>query len=143
RAPAMRDAALSYGARAGLAWTSRSINQMLNEQADQLTTTYDFGSLLISGPDGVTILPPVISEARETWESYEAGRAIRVADTVYEIIEQSRFTPVAPLWHSYLVREYSAPEAPPDELLPRNSKEREAWRRWVTEGWEMGVRQAN
>lgn len=142
RAPAMREAALSYGARGGLAWASQSINDMLANRADDLTKIYDFERLLIVGPGGVTALPPVISEATESWESFEAGKALRVADTVYEIVSQARFTPVAPLWHAYLVRQYDAPEPPLGPLLPRNDTERNSWAKWVTEGWKMGVQQA-
>lgn len=142
RSPAMREAAMAYGAKAGLAWENRNIMTMLNGKADQVSRVYDFDSLLIRGPDNVKILPPVISEARETWESSEAGRTLRVADTSYEIIEQARFTPVAPLWHTYLVRDYQTPEPPPDVLLPRDSGERDQWSRWVSEGWAMGREQA-
>jgi defect-in-organelle-trafficking protein DotC len=143
RAPAMRDAALSYGARAGLAWASQGINQTLKSRAAELTKTYDFNRLLIDGPSGSKILPPVISEANGAWESFDAGKTLRVADTVYQIIEQARFTPVAPLWHTYLIRTYTAPEMPPDALLPRSDGERDAWRKWVTQGWMMGLKQAD
>lgn len=143
RAPAMRDAALSYGARAGLSWASREINKTLQARAAELTRTYDFQHLLIKGPHGAHILPPVISEALDTWESFDAGKTLRVADASYEIIEQARFTPVAPLWQGYLVRDYSVPEPPPNALLPRNAGERDAWKRWVSEGWDMGIQQAN
>lgn len=142
RAPALRDAALSYGARGGLAWASRSINRTLQDQSDKLTRTYAFENFLIAGPDGVTVLPPVISESRDTYEQFDAGKSLRVADTYYEIIQQARFAPVAPLWHSYLIRSYSVPEIPQDVLLPRNDGERDLWRRYVTEGWEQGIQQA-
>jgi defect in organelle trafficking protein DotC len=142
RAPAMRDAAMSYGARAGLAWTSRGINEQLRSRSAELTKTYDFNRVLIRTSSQATILPPVISEAKEAYETADAGKTLRVADTVYEIVEQARFVPNAPLWHSYLVRSYTAPEDPPDTLLPKSDGERDAWRRWVTEGWSMGIKQA-
>ncbi|MGY3581991.1 defect-in-organelle-trafficking protein DotC [Bradyrhizobium sp. USDA 4341] len=142
RAPAMRDAALSYGARAGLAWTSRGINEQLRSRSAELTKTYDFNRVLIRTQSQASILPPVISEAKETYETADAGKTLRVADTVYEIVEQARFVPIAPLWHSYLVRSYTAPENPPDTLLPKTDGERDAWKRWVTEGWNMGIKQA-
>jgi len=65
-----------------------------------------------------------------------------VADVSYLIVEQARFTPKAPLWHTYLIRSYVTPEPPPDQLLPRDGSERDAWKRWVAEGWHMGVTQA-
>src|SRR3546814_531101 len=115
---------------------------MLSNRAADLTRIYDFERLLITGPGGVTALPPVISEATETWESFEAGKALRVADTVYEIVAQSRFTPVAPLWHAYLVRQYESPEPPLGPLLPKTEAERSSWAKWVADGWKMGVKQA-
>lgn len=142
RMPAMRDAALAYGARGGLAWTSRGINEQLRSRSAELTRTYDFNRILIHTPSQATLLPPVISEASETWESSDAGKTLRVADKVYEIVEQARFAPVAPLWHSYLIRSYTAPEPPPDSLLPKNEGERDAWKKYVAEGWEAGATQA-
>jgi defect-in-organelle-trafficking protein DotC len=142
RFPAMRDSALAYGARGGLAFSSRQINQTLQQKADHLSKIYDFSRLMILGPDGTQVLPPVISEAKKTYETQEAGKSLRVADSFYEIIQQARFAPVAPLWHSYLLREYTPPTPPPDEILPKSDGERDMWRRWITEGWMKGVAQA-
>jgi defect-in-organelle-trafficking protein DotC len=143
RMPALRDTALSYGARGGLAWEARRINESLQRRSRELDRTWDFTSVAIRAPNDVMVLPPVISQATDTWESSEAGKTLRIADESYEIVQQARFAPVAPLWHEYLLRAYTPPEAPPDSLLPRNAGERDAWRRWVTEGWMQGLRQAH
>ena len=142
RGGALREAALSFGARGGLAWGSREINRRLMARASELSRTFDFNAILIRDRRGATLLPPVVSEARDTMEQMEEGRVLRVADVYYEIIAPARFIPNAPLWHTYLLRNYSAPEPPPFELLPRNEAEREVWRRSVAEGWEAGLRQA-
>lgn len=142
RVPALRDAALAYGAQGGLAWESRSINQMLQTQASEISRVYDFQRVMIKAPDNVMILPPVISEMNETWETSEAGRTLRVADTYYEIIEQARFAPNAPLWQAYLIRTYETPAPPPNILLPEDRGERDSWKASVAEGWEMGRKQA-
>lgn len=142
RASAMRDSALAYGAQGGLAWGSREINQMLERQAPNLDRTFDFNRLMIRQPGGVSVLPPVISEGRDTYEQADAGRTIRVADRYYEIVEQSRFAPTAPLWHEYLVRIFETPRTPPSELLPQDSNDRDLWRRYVAEGWAEGEKQA-
>jgi len=97
---------------------------------------------MIKGPDNVMILPPVISEMTETWETSEAGKTLRVADTYYEIIEQARFAPNAPLWQAYLIRSYGTPPPPPDILLPKDRAERDTWKASVVDGWEMGRKQA-
>lgn len=142
RSPALRDAALSYGAIGGLAWGSKQINQMLETDAGNLSRTYDFNHFLIRPSGGVTILPPVISESRDTYEQSDAGRTLRVADKYYEILEQARFAPVAPLWHTYLIRSFSVPGRPNDKLLPKTAGERDLWRQFVAEGWETGLEQA-
>jgi defect-in-organelle-trafficking protein DotC len=139
----MREAAAAYGARAGLAYATREINRRLDARASELSTSYNFQSLMISGPNGVMVNPPIIVEAQESWESSDAGKTLRVADTVYEIVEQSRFTSVAPMWQTYLVSNFDEAETPPDALLPRTPSEKESWKRWVSEGWRQGEEQAN
>lgn len=142
RRPAMQEAAIAYGARAGLAWTTRQINATLDRRSAELAKSYDFQRLMIQGPNGVMVMPPVIVEAVDAWESFDAGKTLRVADTVYEIVEQSRFTSVAPMWQAYLISDFEEAEVPPDALLPRDAAERESWNRWVREGWKKGVEQA-
>lgn len=143
RLPAMKDAALGYGAQSGLVYSSRQINGYLQSQATNLSKTYDFKKLMIKGPNDVMVLPPVISEAKDTWEQFDAGKTLRVADKVYDIISSSTFTPVAPLWQNYLLTAYKEAEIPPSPLLPRNAEEKAQWSQWVAEGWEKGKEQAN
>jgi len=142
RMPAMREAAIAYGARAGLAYTTREINKRLVQRSAELTRTYDFQNLMIQGPDGVMIKPPVIVEATEAWESFDDGKTLRVADTVYEIVEQAHFTSVAPMWQGYLISDFEEAETPPDALLPRDSSEQANWKKWVEQGWRKGQEQA-
>lgn len=142
RAPALRDAALTYGVRGGLAWASQQINQRLNQRAGELTQTYNFVPLLIRAPSGQTLLPPVITESDGTYESSDAGSTLRIADRFYDIQQEAQFAPTAPLWHSYLFRSYKAPSPPPDDDLPKTDEERDAWKVYVATGWEQGIKQA-
>lgn len=142
RMPAMKEAAMAYGARGGLAYTTREINRKLEKDSGKLARTYDFQMLMIPGPNGVMVNPPVIVEAVDAWESFDAGKTLRVADTVYEIVEQARFTSVAPMWQTYLISNFEDPENPPDALLPRDPAEKGQWAKWVTEGWKKGAEQA-
>lgn len=143
RRPALKETAQAFGARGGLAHATRQTNLMLRERADKLDQIYDFRKVMIRGPDNSVVLPPVISEAEDSYEMSDAGKTIRVSDTVYQIISQARFSPVPPMWHSYLIREYSTPKRPPDEILPRTPGERDVWEHHVSEGWDAGVEQAN
>jgi len=142
RGAALRDNALSYGAQGGLAWASKEINSMLERQAANLTRTWDFNRMLLRQPGGVSVLPPVISEGKDTYEQADAGRTLRVADRYYEIVDQARFAPTAPMWQEYLVRNFTSPRTPPADVLPKDDAERELWRRYVSEGWSKGEEQA-
>lgn len=141
RLPALQRAAEKYGMQGGLVWAANEINKDLEANADKLSRTYAFNLFTIEGPGGSKIMPPVIAQASDDFESFEQGKAIRVADTVFEIIEQAKFAPVAPLWHSYLMRNFTAPMEP--MILPKNNAERNVWRHFVAKGWEAGVAQAH
>lgn len=143
RSPAMQETALSYGTRAGLAHETSRINQRLQANAALMTKAYDFQSLMIQGPNNTMVSPPVISSAVDAWESFDAGKTLRVADTVYEIIEQARFAPVAPIWQTYLISSFDEAQDPPAALLPQTQSEKEQWNSWIKTGWETGREQAN
>jgi defect-in-organelle-trafficking protein DotC len=66
-----------------------------------------------------------------------------VADIVYQITNQSRIVSAPRNWQQYLERDWEVVAPPPDILLPESPQEREAWIRWVTEGWEQGIKQAD
>lgn len=142
RIPAMQEAASAYGAQAGLAYATRQINQGLEKKAGELTRTYNFTNLMIQGQNDSMLTPPVIVEATDAWEASDAGKTLRVSDKVYQIVEQSKFTPVAPLWQSYLIVNYNEPEQPPEQLLPQSDDEKASWKQWVTDGWKKGQEQA-
>jgi len=143
RLPAMEETALAYGTRAGLAYETARINRRLEANANTMTRTYNFQNLMIQGPNNTMVSPPVISEAVDAWEAFDAGKTLRVADTVYEIIEQARFSPVAPMWQTYLITRFDEAQDPPEALLPQSEGERERWNRWIRQGWEKGREQAH
>jgi defect-in-organelle-trafficking protein DotC len=142
RLPAMQEAASSYGARAGLSFSTKEINKRLDGRASELTRIYDFQRLMIQGQNNVMVQPPVIVEAQDAWEATDAGKTLRVADKVYEIVDTARFTPVAPMWQNYLIVNFDAAEEPPQQLLPRDEDEEKLWRKAVADGWKMGEEQA-
>ena len=43
---------------------------------------------------------------------------------------------------SYLVRAWTDPTPPPDDLRPRSKEEGDYWNKWIAEGWAKGERQA-
>lgn len=143
RLPAMEETALAYGTRAGLAHETARINKRLEVNANLMTKAYNFQNLMLQGPNNTMVSPPVIAEAVDAWEAFDAGKTLRVADTVYEIIEQARFTPVAPMWQTYLITRFDDAQEPPEALFPQSEAEKDRWNRWIKQGWEKGREQAH
>lgn len=137
RVGVLRDTALSVGARAGLAQRSNEINKMLVKHERSLSTAFNFQAMLLDD----NILPPVLLESRKTLNLASAD-AIRIAERNYQILHQARFITNAPTARDYLWLPYQAPETPDKSLLPRNKAERVVWQKYIDEGWDAGILQA-
>ena len=140
---AQKEAAISYGARGGLAWRTWHIRNEMEERARYLDKVFDFRQLLIPAPSGLMIEPPVISEAMDAMLIENKGLEAAVADRILNINQNARITSTARTWRSYLEREWGDIEPPPDVLRPSNKEERELWEKYVRRGWEEGVNQAD
>lgn len=139
RGSAMRNAALSFGARAALARRSFEIDQLLKAAAPKLDVVFNFRPLMM--PNGV--LPPVLTEAERGYKQ-DGNEYIRITNRVYRIDAQARFVSAPPDWRTYLIRNFSGGVQPPaNALLPRTATERGLWAKWVAQGWTDGVAQAN
>ena len=138
RYASLRDAALSTGARAGLAWRSKQINLILAKFERQLDLVYNFTPLLLDK----NVLPPVLLEARYTLDQ-TSDDIIRVSDRAYAIQAQARFVTMPPTWREYLLTNYKDPGMPDGSLLPRSATEKEVWDRYIDEGWQIGITQAD
>ncbi len=142
RAQALREAALSYGARGGLAHRTFEIQRRLAEYDTSLTKAFNFRRLLIAAPSGLLIEPPIVSEAQKATLIASGGQAAAVADRVYRINRIARIVSASRDWHLYLERDWGKVEPPPGILLPRDDPERAEWRQWIKQGWDAGVAQA-
>ncbi len=138
RYQSLHDAALSLGARAGLAWRSEQINNIITKHTKDLDNIYNFNAMLLDH----NVLPPVLIEGRQTLDQ-SSDDIIRVSDRSYTIQSQARFVTMAPTWRDYLRMHYKAPEMPDASLLPRNETERTVWDKYVDEGWQAGITQAD
>ncbi len=143
RMEAMREAALSYGARGGLAWRTWQIRQELDKRTGYLDKVFDFRQLLIPAPSGLVIEPPVISEAENALIIDNGGLNAAVADRYYHINDNARIVTTGRNWRSYLERNWGEVTPPPDILRPANKEEREYWIELVRQGWNEGVEQAD
>lgn len=143
REDAQKEAALSYGARGGLAWRTWHIRDELETRARYMDRVFDFRQLVIPAPSGLLIEPPIISEAIDAMIINTNGQEAAVADRVYNIGRNARIISAPRTWRAYLERQWGSVTPPPDILRPETDGERQKWASWVEEGWEAGVDQAN
>jgi defect in organelle trafficking protein DotC len=138
RGQGLREAALSLGARGGLAQQAEILNNMLLKHEALLEHMFNFNALMLDK----NVLPPVLLEGQNTLD-IAGPDAIRIADRNYQILEQAQFVTAAPTWRQYLWMSYSTPEPPDQSLLPRTSIEKTLWKQYVAEGWQAGLQQGN
>ena len=142
RAGAMRAAALSFGARAGLARRGWEISRMLDRHALQLSNIFRFRDLLLK-EGGFRVMPPVAAETRQAFRLSREGEQAATAARVVRILAKARFVSASPDWRDYLVRSWAKAEAPVSILFPRDRAEERRWEGWLAEGWGEGVKLAD
>ncbi len=143
RIEALKEAALSFGARGGLAKRTWEIRQQLDKKKRFLDKVYDFQSLLIAAPSGFVIEPPIVSEAMNAMIVDFGGQEAAVSDRIYNIIKNARIVTAPRNWRQYLEREWGEVIPPPDILTPRNLEEEKIWYEYLNKGWEYGYNQAD
>jgi len=143
RGEALHEAALSFGARGGLAARGFALNEILRRYEARLDAAYDFRALVVAVGQGRTLMrPPIVTEAQMAFALGDGGQVARETGRVYEITREAQLSSAPPNWRSYLVRAWTSPTPPPDDLRPRSKEEVEYWNKWVAEGWAKGERQA-
>ena len=142
RADAMREAGLSYGARGGLAFRTFEIQRRLAEYDTSMSKAFDFSRPAVAAPSGLLIEPPIVSEAQRAVLVNAGGQAAAVADRIYRINRVARIVTAPRNWRLYLERDWGKVGSPPSILLPKDDNEREAWRGYVKQGWDEGIKQA-
>jgi defect-in-organelle-trafficking protein DotC len=135
---ALKDTALSVGARAGLSKRAFYIDHLLAIKEKTLDKTYNFYGLLLPND----IIPPVLAEADNTLVVDDPD-TLRLSQRVYKIVKQAHFVTAPPTWRDYLWMNYPRPEVPNMTLLPRNPQERAVWKHYIDVGFRQGMRQAD
>ncbi len=143
REEALKEAAISFGARGGLAKRTYEIRQELEVRERYLDKIFNFNQLLIAAPSGFLIEPPIVSESMNAMLIDIDGQTAAVSDKIYNIIRNARIVSAPRIWRQYLEREWGSVLPPPDILTPQNNKERELWIENVQLGWDFGYQQAN
>ena len=143
RKQAIREAAISYGARGGLVWRTYEIRLELEKRARYLDKVFDFRQLLVPAPSGLLIEPPVIDEALNAMLINNTGQEAAVTDRVYNIVRNAKIVSTSRTWRAYLERDWGTVDPPPDLLRPETEQERKDWKELVAQGWEEGIGQAD
>ncbi len=143
RQDAIKEAALSFGVRGGLAMRTYEIRKELDQRATYLDRVFNFRQLLIPAPSGFLIEPPIISESINAMLIETGGQEAATSDRIYNIVKNAKITSSPRTWRTYLERQWGDIEEPPDILRPENDEEREVWNAQVARGWEIGYEQAN
>ena len=142
RRDAQKEAALSYGARGGLAKRNYQIMESMEGFDQVLDKVFDFRSLLAATASGLLIEPPIIKEAIDAMIITHGGDEAAVADTIFNINKKAKIVTAPRDWRQYLVQSWSLVPPPPRVLWPKNRKEQASWSMWIEQGWNAGFDQA-
>jgi defect-in-organelle-trafficking protein DotC len=138
REAALKEAALSLGAQAGLAARAKKIDDQLVRHTRMLDHIFDFNALVLEH----NVLPPVLLEGRNTLNLADL-QTIRVSNRTFRVSKQAHFITTVPNWRQYLWMDYQPPELPHQSMLPINKTEKVIWQHYASQGWEKGMEQAN
>ena len=139
RLEAIKEAALGYGVRSGLARRSYEVGQIIMENQSMLDSIYNFAAMVLDK----NVLPPVLQEAQNSLNQ-SGSDTIRIVDATYRIERQAQFVTAPPNWRDYLMRDFRyTTDVPSSALLPTTDGEKAIWQQFVSEGWKVGMDQAN
>jgi defect in organelle trafficking protein DotC len=142
RRDAQKDAALSYGARGGLAKRNYQIMERLADYEGVLSQVFNFRQLLIKAPSGLLIEPPIVRESLDSLVIADDGNEAAVADRVLDINKQAKIVSAPRDWRQYLIQSWAEVPPPPRILWPKSKEEQAGWDDWVEQGWKAGIVQA-
>lgn len=146
RMRAMKEVANTIGAQEGYSYY---INRFIStiETNDQYMRHFDFSALMTAaGKDSkeMYVLPPVIEQVKNAEAVNDKGTQIKLSGDVYRILTNVRLVTAPPTWRDYLVPPViSDTNKAPNDLLPKNNKEKEKWYGWVREGFISGMEQGD
>ena len=141
RLRALRLAARSWGAQAGLARRGWEIGALLERHAGHLSAVWRFEALAET-VEGFALMPPAAMESGPALQVAPGGAAAVSAARVIRMGDPARFVLAVPGWRDWLVRAWAEPVPPDAALWPRDDAERKAWVASLRTGWWEGVRMA-
>lgn len=142
RRDAQKEAALSYGARGGLAKRNYQIMERMQDFETVLDQVFNFRALLVKAPSGLLIEPPIIKEAADALIINEGGEEAAVSEKVFNINKKAKIVSAPRDWRHYVLQSWTDLPPPPRVLWPKTPKEQADWSTWVRQGWNAGFEQA-
>jgi defect in organelle trafficking protein DotC len=136
RINAIRDAALSYGTKAGLYFKAEQINQLIAKKYQASLDVISFRPLM----QGTNLLMPSI-DITQFSEVLRDGVLSNVRES-YTIDAPSKLVTTAPTFRDYLILGFEQPSQIHSVLKPTTNGEEAVWTEYVNEGWMLGVNQA-
>lgn len=144
RETALREVAVASGALAGLKDRSCELGRIIASNSAELDHRYRFNALVM----GVGMLPPVITEARD---SVSRGyRVMRVGAVVYHLDEPAMLVDIVPTWRDWIYVGLDAAQcgkpaeipALSSQLRPQNDLERQFVKVELERAYKAGRDQA-
>ncbi|MDR1050945.1 MAG: type IV secretion system DotC family protein [Deltaproteobacteria bacterium] len=142
RTSAQREAALGASVQAGARWRyERILEEVAGPLSESLDFLFDFGPL-VGERGGVFVVPPVATSAGPALKM-ETEKSALGQEKSYRLFSDARLAGVRPDWRHYLLRLPEGPGPVHGSLRPKGGSELSRWRGWVSEGWRLGVEQAD
>lgn len=131
--------ALQTGMYHGYVDEYKKINELLERRSSHFEKLYNFRVLLIEG----NLIPPVVVKAKNVYENM-GDDSFRTVSSIYRIRKPAKVSYNSPNWRDYLMADWELIDMPflPNELKPKNSKEKNIWKEYVSQGYEKGVAHA-
>ena len=143
RSDALRQAARRLGSQHGFARRAWEIARLLERRSAELSSAYDFNRVATSTPSVPGfILPPVVARTFDAYALNRSSRSASHSEERFEVLKAASLSPVVPTWREYLVIHSKEPRELPRSLMPRGDLETGRFRKWLNEGWDAGINQA-
>lgn len=131
--------ALIYGTQSGLYYRGTNLKNFIDKYDSNLSKAFNFTPLMLAKGK---VVPAVVLESSKTTQNSDRY-TLRSTDSSFRIVEQVRVVNNPITWRQYIMLDMPKPSQPNEQLLPLNEEEDHHWKLGISQGWEVGVSQAN
>lgn len=143
----VKNTALALGAQNGYVDHLNELKNKILKREKEMENTFDFNTLMkLAGNkvDEMYFLPPVVSIVKNLKTISDSATRIKISGKMYSVDKPGRLVTEAPNWRQYLLFDRPVKISKPvNNLLPRDSEEKDLWNNWIKEGWLAGYKQAD